>query len=113
MNRDVAVTFLRCFCDGDIDGVAATLSDDFSLEGPLFRFDSRDAYLARLKKDPPEPCPFRVISISETADTVAVFYDYEKRSGTVTIAQLFKLDGDKIVEIRLVFDPQPFSRNRT
>ena len=72
--------------------------------GPYLRVTSRAAYLDALRKDAPEPCRVRVLSVTETGDTVAVFYEYEKPGRTLTIAQLFRFSGQRISDIRLVFD---------
>jgi hypothetical protein len=44
------------------------------------------------------------LSVTENGDTVAVFYEYDKRDVTLTIAQLFRFTDRQISEIRLVFD---------
>ncbi len=103
-NREVAMEFLRCFCAGDVNGLTVSLAEDLQFKGPFYQFSSRDAYVDVLKNDPPEPCGYQVLSITESGDSVSIFYDYEKRDGAVTIAQLFKFRHHKIHEIFLVFD---------
>ena len=70
-----------------------------------------DAYLATLRNDPPDASPYEVLSVTESDDGVAVFYDYGKADGALTIAQLFRFKDNLIVEMRLVFDtdglPEP------
>lgn len=42
--------------------------------------------------------------------TVAVFYDYEKPSGALAVAQQFRFKDGQIAEIFLVFDASGFTR---
>jgi len=103
-NRDIALEFLRCFCAVDLAGLAPLLAKDLRLRGPLYRFDSRDSYLDSLKDDPPEECTYRVLSVTESKDCVSLYYDYDKRDRTITIAQLFRFENQRICEMLLVFD---------
>ncbi len=96
--------FLRRFCAGDVDGLRPLLSEDLRLIGPYHRFGSKAAYLDSLRSDPPEPSGFRVLSLTEGDDNVAIFYDYQKPGTTLTVAQLFKFAAQRISEIHLVFD---------
>ncbi len=108
-NREVAMDFVKCFCAGDVNALVPLLAADFKLNGPIFQFSSADAYLDSLKNDPPERCGYRVLSITENADSVSIYYDYEKSEQDITIAQLFKFKNQKITEIRLVFNGRRFS----
>lgn len=108
-NREVAMEFLRCFCAGDLDGLAALLAEDLQFKGPFHHCSSSDAYLDTLKNDPPEQCSYRILSVTESGDRVSIFYDYEKRAGTITIAQSFTLRDHRISEILLVFDGRGFA----
>jgi len=103
-NRDIALEFLRCFCAGNVAGLAPLLASNLRLRGPLYRFDSRDSYLDSLKNDPPERCTYQVLSVTESEDSVSIYYDYEKRDRTLTIAQLFRFENQRISNILLVFD---------
>ena len=95
---------MRRFAAGDVDGLEPLLSENLQLAGPYLQVESRSAYLEALRREPPEPCGIRVLSITDDGDTVAVFYEYEKRDMTLTIAQLFRFSEQRISEIRLVFD---------
>ena len=80
-HSEVALEFLRCFCAGDIGALTALLTEDLRFSGPLYRFDSRKAYLDCLAADPPRPCRYRVLNVTEDGDSVSIFYDYEKDDG--------------------------------
>lgn len=108
-NRDIAMEFLRRFCAGDIEGLAPLMAEDLRFNGPLRQFRSRDAYLDSLRGDPPEPCGYRVLSVTEGGDHVSIYYEYEKRDRVQTMAQLCRLENQVIREILLVFDGRGFT----
>lgn len=103
-NPNVVYEYLDHFCRGNIDGVESTLADEFRLRGPLFEFDSRDAYIQSLRDSPLEKASYRVLEISQGDDTVSVFYEYRKPSGSNVVAQFFRIRRNKIVDTLLVFD---------
>ena len=108
-NREAALEFLRRFCAGDVEGLHPLLDEDLQFKGPFHSFTSRDGYLDSLRSDPPEKCGFRVLSLTENEDSVAIFYDYQKVDSTLTIAQLCRFRGEKISEILLVLDGRNFA----
>lgn len=103
-NRSIVDEYLDHFCDGNIDGVESTLAVDFRLRGPLFKFDSREAYIQSLRDEPLEKATYRILQTSQGDGTVSVFYEYTKSSGSNVIAQFFRIKEDLIVETLLVFD---------
>lgn len=103
-SRTVVNEYLDHFCDANIDGVASTLAERFRLRGPLFEFDSREAYIQSLRENPLERASYRILATSQDDDTVSVFYEYTKASGSNVIAQFFRIRENKIVETLLVFD---------
>ena len=103
-NRDVALEYLRRFCAGDVDGLEPLLSTDVSFAGTLHAYDSASEYLDALRRDPPEACGYKVLSITEGENAVAVFYEYQKRGRVLTVAQLFRITEHQIDDVLLVFD---------
>ncbi len=101
--------FLRCFCAGDVNGLASLLADDLRFKGPFHEFNSSKAYVDALTTDPPGKCGCVALSVTENADSVSIYYDYERGDRTITIAQLFKFKKRKISEILLVFDGRGFA----
>lgn len=102
--RDIAMEYLRCFCDGDIDGLALLLAPDLKFMGPLHIFTSSEQYLDSLRAEPPEKSRYEILSITENDDSIVVFYVYFKLKQVMVIAQLFNISNGKIDEILLVFD---------
>ncbi len=107
-NRDVVEAYLRCFCGGDVDGMAPLLATDLSFTGTLHFYRSAAEYLDDLRRDPPEPSVCRFVSVAKSPDSVAVFYEYEKADRTMRIAQLFTLESRRIKRILSVFDGRGF-----
>jgi len=103
-NRDIALEFLRCFCEGDISGLEPLLAPDLTFEGPMHAFESAAAYLHSLRQDPPVRCGYEVLGIAEDNELVAVFYDYRKPGKRMKLAQLFTIRQLQIHAILLVFD---------
>lgn len=101
--------YLRCFCAGDIDGLLPLLSADLRFTGPFHTYGSASEYLDGLRNDPPEKCEYKVLSVTEGEDSVAVFYEYQKPDRVMRIAQLFKIMNYEITEILLVFDGRCFA----
>ncbi len=58
-NREVAMEYLRCFCAGDINGLAPLFASDLQFRGTLHQYGSSKEYLKNLKNDPPERCSYR------------------------------------------------------
>lgn len=107
-NREVAMEYLRCFCAGDIDGLEPLLAADLSFNGTFHEYRSREAYVGSLRLAPPEECRFEVLSVTESGDSVAVFYNYRKPDRIMTIAQWFKIQSGQIEDVLLVFDGRGF-----
>ena len=103
-NREVVLEYLRCFCGGDVDGLEPLIAPGLSFKGTLNTYHSGTEYLDSLRSDPPNRCEYKVLSITENEDSIAVFYDYEKPDQVVRIAQLFKIRDQRIREVLLVFD---------
>ncbi len=57
-----------------------------------------------MAQDGLEQAGYEILSVAESADTVSIFYEYQKAAGTITIAQRFQFSGGLITDILLVFD---------
>ena len=111
MNKqEMALTFIERFCKGDIDGIEPLLAPDMKFRGPFYAFNSAQEYLASLRNDPPVRSGFEILSITESVDSLAVFYDYIKPVGVIRIAQLFRFKNRCISEMMLVFDGRRFDQ---
>ena len=103
-NQEVAQKYLEYFCAGKIDDVASLLAPNLTFTGTLQTFGTAAEYITSLKDDPPGQCDFNILSITESNDSVAIFYEYIKPEGVVQISQLFTIADGRIKEILLIFD---------
>lgn len=108
-NRDVAMEYLRRFCAGDIDGLEPLLAANLSFAGTFQTYCSALEYLDSLRSNPPDRCGYKVLSVTENKDSVAVFYEYQKPEHVVRIAQLFGIRDQTIHDVLLVFDGRGFT----
>jgi hypothetical protein len=106
---EIAMEYLKCFCEGDIAGLEPLFAPDMKFTGTLCTYHSRAEYIKSLRNDTPEKCGYKVLSVNENDDSVAVFYEYQKPQRTMQIAQLFKFKNEKIHEVLLVFDGRGFA----
>lgn len=102
--EEIALNWIKFFCNGDINSLSGLIAEDLKFEGPLFSFDSREAYLKALHDDPPEKTSYEIINITKNEDSVCVFYNYGKGDSHLTIAQHFKFLDNLIGEILVMFD---------
>lgn len=100
----IAKEFIDRFCSGSVEKLKELLLENLHFQGTLFKFSSRSDYLESLRTDPPKSSDYRILSITENEEDVSIYYEYGKEGGFLTIAQLFRFEGDKISEILLVFD---------
>ena len=82
-NRDVAIDFVKRFCSGEAGGLGPLLADEFHLKGPLFEFTSKQDYLDSTAPDGLEEAGYEILSITENADTVSIFYEYQQAASTI------------------------------
>ena len=108
-NRDIALEFIKSFCNANINALEPLLAADLQFKGPFHNFKSSKDYLESLSNDPPEKCQYNVLSVTENRESVVLFYKYQKPDCTILIAQLFKIDDQRIKEIVLVFDTREFA----
>ena len=102
--EEIALNWIKFFCNGDINSLAELIAEDLKFKGPLFTFDSKEAYLEALYDDPPGKASCKIINITTNEDSVCVFYNYGKGDSHLTIAQHFKFLDNLIAEILIVFD---------
>ncbi len=113
MSRKITLSFLEHFCRGDIDALAPLLAPDLKFSGPFHTFGSAEAYITSLRNDPPEPCEYELLSLTESGDEVVMVYDYIKPAQTIRIAQRCTIKEKQIVRISLNFDTAVFEGSFT
>ena len=102
--KAISETFISLFCEPNIDALADLLSEDFKFSGPLLKSADRDAYIAALRKDPPQKATYSIRSAIEEKNRTSLLYEYRKQEASILIAQFFTIAEGLIQETELVFD---------
>lgn len=112
MDRSKVVTeFLTHFCAQNVELLGSLLVENFQMEGPFFRFHSREEYLTTLEQDAKEQRDFRVLRMFEDGDEVMVLYRFMKLGVDTKMAQLFRFRQNLIAETILIFDGRAFDES--
>lgn len=96
---------------GDFNSARKLLRDNLSFYGPIDTFHSPDPYLESLKKLHHIIERIDVKRVFADGNDVCVLYDMVTNTpaGTAFIAEWYRVEGDQIAEIRVVFDARPFA----
>src|SRR5215471_2016386 len=96
---------------GDFNAARKLLHDNLSFHGPIDTFNSPEPYLESLKKLHHIVQRIDVKKIFADGNDVCLLYDMVTNTpvGTAFIAEWYQVKGDKISEIRVVFDARPFA----
>ncbi len=103
--------FQKALGKGDFAAARKLLHDNLSFHGPIDTFHSPEPYLESLKK---LHHIIQRIDMKRTfadGNDVCVLYDMVTNTpaGTAFIAEWYQVKGEKIAEIRVVFDARPFA----
>jgi hypothetical protein len=94
----------------DWKGARALLEDDLEFIGPLDNFHDADSYIAALQKLYPMVESVDVKRAFVEGDDVAVLCDLHFRPpmpATMYVVEWYRVRGDKISRVQVVFDPRP------
>lgn len=96
---------------GDFDAARRCLHDNLSFRGPIDTFSSPEPYLESLKKLHHIIQRIDMKKIFVDGNDACVLYDMVTNTpaGTAFIAEWYQVKGDRIAEIRVVFDARPFA----
>lgn len=100
----LAKEYVRCFCHGDLSGMSAILAEDFHIRGPLYEFNSRQAFIDRLASLNAPTAEYDVLSCIACIDEACVFFRYQLGKLDLTMAMQFLCAGNRIRSALLVFD---------
>lgn len=101
-SKSLAKSFIESFCKADLRGISSLLTLNFHLKGPLFEFDSKQAYISSLEGNLEADANSKILSVVGHENEAAAFFIYKGN----TIAQLFLCREGKIYETLLVFDTE-------
>jgi hypothetical protein len=106
----LALKFMDIFFSGEkMDRLRPLLADDFSFNGPLYKFDSAEDYINSLQADLPKGFNFEIIRSLEDESSACIFYQFTKPGVCTPMAQMFEVNEGKISKILLVFDTSAFT----
>lgn len=109
--RDLVERYLNALYGGDSTIARQCLADELLFEGPAARCTGADAYMRATQHAVRAVKRLEVHKIFADAEDVAVFYDLhiDHAVESITVADLFRVDGGKIAAIRTILDTGPFA----
>src|SRR5215475_7969166 len=96
---------------GDFAAARKLVHDNLLFQGPLDTFHSPEPYFEALKKLHPIVQRIDMKKIFADGNDVCVLYDMVTKTsaGTAFVCEWYKVKGEKIAEIRTLFDARPFA----
>jgi len=108
---NLAKQFLDIFYSGkNLDDLYRLVTDNFSFYGPLYQYNSAQAYIEALKNDPPNDLHYFILQEYENQTSVCLIYQFSKPGIQLPMTQLFEFQEEKISKITLIFDPTEFRK---
>ena len=108
-NLHIANQYMEIFFSGEnLDRLRDLLGDNFHFKGPLFEFDSADAYVKSLKDSPPKNFNYKILHRYDAKDSVCFIYAFSKPGISTHMIQRFAFKNQKITDILLIFDTADF-----
>ena len=107
-SKQLAEQYMACFYgEAPLASMRAFLADDLIFEGPMFRFNSADAYMQSLLKEPSN-ASYELVYQFQTKDSVCFVYKFFKQELETLMSQTFECVEGKIQKIVLIFDSAVF-----
>ena len=96
---------------GDFAAARKLVHDNLLFQGPIDTFHSPEPYFEALKKLHPIIQRIDMKKIFADGNDVCVLYDMVTKTpaGTAFVCEWYKVKGEKIAEIRTLFDARPFA----
>jgi len=101
------------FYGKELDDLHQIFASDLLFSGPLFEFDTAEAYIDSLKSDPPSGFKYSILQSYENESSACLIYQFSKPGISVPMAQMFEVSNEKISRIILIFDKGAFVENNT
>ncbi|MDF1822659.1 MAG: nuclear transport factor 2 family protein [Alcanivoracaceae bacterium] len=102
--QELACAYVRAFSEGDLDGLAAVLTEDFCIRGPLYTFTDRAAFLQRLRELNAPKAAFDIVHCQGGNNSASVFFHYRLGALELLMAMHLQIRDGRISEALLVFD---------
>jgi len=96
---------------GDFATARKLVHDNLSFQGPLDTFHSPEPYFEALKKLHPIIQRIDMKKIFADGNDLCVLYEMVTNTpaGTAFVCEWYQVKGEKIAEVRTVFDARPFA----
>lgn len=96
---------------GDFGQARGWLADEIDFVGPIDRFSAADDYIEAIRKLSQIATGARTLRTWADGDDVCLFYELQTSTpaGDALVAEWYRVETDKIVQIRALFDPRPFA----
>lgn len=108
--KETVINFLNAFYLGDRDEAKRYLADDFSFRGPTASFSTAEEYLKSSEHAKRLLRGIEIHKVFAEDEDVCVFYALRINHpvNSVSVAEWYRLSGNKISSIRMIFDTAPF-----
>ena len=101
----LAKKYMEVFYEsGDFESLYEIFDQNIIFVGPLYKFDNAKDYINSLIGSPPIECTFKIMEEYETEGSACLIYEFSKNGKTTLMSQSFSISGDKINQIRLIFN---------
>jgi hypothetical protein len=112
--KDVVMRYQEAMGKGDWKGARAHLHDNLEFSGPLDTFHKADDYVGALQKLYPMVEKVDVHGVFGEGDDVVILCDlhFKPPMPTMYVVEWYKVKGDKIGRVQVVFDPRPMANAR-
>ena len=103
--------FQQALGKGDFVAARKLVHDNLSFQGPMDAFNSPEPYFESLKKLHPIIQRIDMKKMFADGNDVCVLYDLVTKTpiGTAFVCEWYQVKGEKIANVRIVFDARPFA----
>ena len=109
-SKEIVISYLNALSDQDFKTARSYLKDDMSFQAPIASYNSADEYFKgneELRSKYGVKVTYDIKKIFSDDSDVCAFFDFSLGSSTLFACGWFKVEGDKIKSIKVVFDPRP------
>jgi hypothetical protein len=107
-NAEIFRAYLERFTNGDIDGAAELLDNDFTFDGPILQSTGKAEFLAGSSMAAAMARGCEIHRQWTDGDSVCSVYDFKVEtplgSGSIPMAEWGELKDGRLVSSRLIFD---------
>ena len=104
VTRNTVMSFIKHLNDEDFKAARKCVDDDLKFDGVMGSRDGADAYFQDMEK---MKFKYHVIKTFADGDDVCLFYDVDMGGTTIFTCGWYRLEHNKIVSLKVVFDPRP------